>query len=50
MTRLHVAIFVRSIEQAMRDSALVAEQGADAIEFRIDTFVDVLPARRRVKR
>ena len=38
MTRLCVAIFVDSVEQARRDIATAAEAGADMVELRLDTF------------
>src|SRR5687768_6009464 len=38
MTRLCVAIFVDSFEQARRDIATAAEAGADMVELRLDTF------------
>lgn len=41
MTRLCVAIFVSSIEQAQRDIATAAERGADMVELRIDTFTTI---------
>src|SRR5688572_13550189 len=40
MTRLCVAIFVHSVEEAVRDAAIAAEAGADMVELRIDTFND----------
>ncbi|HEV7301407.1 MAG TPA: shikimate dehydrogenase [Tepidisphaeraceae bacterium] len=40
MTRLCVAIFVHSAEQAYRDATLAAEAGADMCELRIDHFYD----------
>src|SRR3954468_6125609 len=40
MTHLCVPIFVTSLEQAQRDTALAAEAGADMVEYRIDTFND----------
>jgi 3-dehydroquinate dehydratase/shikimate dehydrogenase len=40
VTRLCVAIFVTSIEQARRDAALAAENGADMVELRVDAFTD----------
>lgn len=42
MTRLCVAIFVQSIEQATRDALIAAENGADLVELRIDTFTDLV--------
>lgn len=38
MTRLCVAIFVDSADQARRDIATAAEAGADMVELRLDTF------------
>jgi len=40
MTHLCVPIFVHSREQALRDAILAAENGADLVEYRIDTFTD----------
>lgn len=40
MTRLTVAIFVQSLEQALAAAARAAEAGADLVEFRIDQFTD----------
>lgn len=36
MTRLCVAIFVHSVEQAIRDSLVAVEAGADLVELRVD--------------
>lgn len=41
MTRLCVAIFVKSVDQAKRDIAVAAEGGADFVELRIDRFTDI---------
>ena len=38
MTRLCVAIFVTSAEQAKRDAALASEAGADLVELRLDQY------------
>ncbi len=38
MTRLCVAIFVTEVSQAVRDIAVAAENGADMVELRVDTF------------
>ena len=38
MTRLCVAIFVSSTEQAKRDAALASESGADLVELRLDQY------------
>jgi 3-dehydroquinate dehydratase/shikimate dehydrogenase len=40
MTYLCVPIFVSSLEQGKRDAVLAAENGAELIEYRIDTFTD----------
>jgi 3-dehydroquinate dehydratase/shikimate dehydrogenase len=40
MTRLCVAIFVKTAQQAKRDIAVAAESGADFVELRIDTLSD----------
>ncbi|HYE21401.1 MAG TPA: type I 3-dehydroquinate dehydratase [Tepidisphaeraceae bacterium] len=40
MTHLCVPIYVHTPEQAKRDAAVAAENGADLVEFRIDTFTD----------
>jgi 3-dehydroquinate dehydratase / shikimate dehydrogenase len=40
MTRLCVAIFVNSPDQAKRDAALAAEFGADVVELRVDRLTD----------
>jgi 3-dehydroquinate dehydratase/shikimate dehydrogenase len=40
MTYLCVAIYVNSLEQARRDAAVAAENGADLVEYRVDTFTD----------
>lgn len=40
MTYLCVAIYVSTFEQARRDALNAAENGADLVEFRIDTFTD----------
>lgn len=40
MTHLTAAITVTSLEQALADSARAAEQGADLVEYRIDSFTD----------
>ncbi len=44
MTRLAVAIMVRSLDQAHAAAAVAAEHGADLVEYRVDTFTDDLPA------
>jgi len=44
MTRLTVAIMVRSLKQALSAAAQAAERGADLVEFRIDEFASDLPA------
>src|SRR5687768_4601791 len=49
MTRLCVAIFVRSAEQATRDAAVAAEAGADFIELRIDNFTNDEAVKRLVQ-
>ena len=49
MTRLCVAIFVHSAEQAVRDCAIAAESGAEMVELRIDTFNDVAEIMRVVE-
>ncbi|MEX2216362.1 MAG: shikimate dehydrogenase [Phycisphaeraceae bacterium] len=38
MTKLTVAIFVHSLEQALAAAAQAAERGADLVEYRIDDF------------
>jgi 3-dehydroquinate dehydratase/shikimate dehydrogenase len=38
MTRLCVAIFVNDIERAIGDIAIAAENGADMVELRVDSF------------
>ena len=43
MTLLCVAIFVTDAAQARRDAVAAAEAGADAVEFRVDQFVDAQP-------
>ena len=40
MTKLTVAIMVRSLAQALSAAAQAAERGADLVEFRIDQFTD----------
>ena len=40
MTRLAVAIHVRSVQQGLGDAARAAELGAELVEFRIDRFTD----------
>lgn len=47
MTRLCVAIFVESVEQAKRDIATAIEAGADTIELRLDDFREQ-PAAREI--
>ncbi|MCC6681923.1 MAG: type I 3-dehydroquinate dehydratase [Phycisphaeraceae bacterium] len=42
MTALTAAIMVRSLEQALAEAAIAAENGADLIELRIDGFTDDL--------
>jgi 3-dehydroquinate dehydratase/shikimate dehydrogenase len=48
MTRLCVAIFVQSVEQAKRDVARAAEAGADIVELRIDHLTDAAAVERVV--
>ena len=50
MTRLCVAIFVRSTEQAYRDATIASEAGADLCELRIDHFYDADEVRALVAR
>src|SRR4051794_5522316 len=45
MTRLCVAIFVRTAEQAKRDIVLAGEAGAEMVELRIDTFNELVAIR-----
>lgn len=40
MTKLTVAIMVRSLSQALSTAAQAAERGADLVEFRIDEFTE----------
>ncbi len=40
MTHLTAAITVTTLEQALADGARAAEQGADLVEYRIDSFTD----------
>lgn len=40
MTHLTAAITVNTLEQALADGARAAEQGADLVEYRIDSFTD----------
>lgn len=41
MTRLCVAITVGSLEQALAEAAVAVENGADMVEFRVDTFTEL---------
>ncbi len=50
MTRLCVAIFVTSVEQAVSDAAVAAETGADMVELRIDRFNDADEVRSLVSK
>lgn len=50
MTRLCVAITVESHEQAFSDAAFAAERGADLVEYRVDSFVDLEDVRFLVER
>lgn len=46
MTALCVAIFVHSVEQALRDIASAAEAGADLVELRLDHIADPASVQR----
>jgi 3-dehydroquinate dehydratase/shikimate dehydrogenase len=46
MTLLCVPIFVKSVSETQRAIAVAAEAGADLVELRLDTFVDLVDAQR----
>ncbi len=48
MTKLTVAIMVRSLSQALSAAAQAAERGADLVEFRLDRFTGDPPAITRL--
>lgn len=41
MTRIAASIMVQSLDQALSQAAVAAEQGADLVEYRIDQFADL---------